>query len=118
MTVQKRNYHAGIAAEDSVLRQYLASGYTLLARRWRGQQGELDLVLSHGAEVIFVEVKKSRCFDTAAARIGAAQIARIFTTAAQYLGTCPQGQLTPSRFDVALVNASGQVERLENALCA
>ncbi|MDD7970575.1 YraN family protein [Roseinatronobacter alkalisoli] len=118
MTVQKRNYHAGIAAEDSVLRQYLAAGYELLARRWRGQRGELDLVLSRCAEVVFVEVKKSRCFDTAAARIGAAQTERLFMTAAQFLDTCLQGQLTPARFDVALVNAQGQVSLLENALYA
>jgi len=118
MMPQKRNYHAGLAAEDCVMRDYLDEGYHLRARRWRGQCGELDLVLSRGAEIVFVEVKKSRCFDTAAARIGAAQIARLFTTAAQYLGTCPQGALTPSRFDVALVNAQGQVARLENAFCA
>ncbi|MGY6704875.1 YraN family protein [Roseinatronobacter sp.] len=115
---QARNYNAGLAAEDCVLRDYLGAGYQLLARRWRGQRGELDLILTRNAEVIFVEVKKSTCFETAAARISTAQIKRLFMTAAQYLGTCPQGQSTPSRFDVALVNASGQVERLENALCA
>ncbi len=117
MMRQARNYHAGLAAEDCVLRDYLGEGYHLLARRWRGQRGELDLILSRDAEIIFVEVKKSTCFDTAAARVSTGQIKRLFTTAAQYLGTCPQGQSTLSRFDVALVDASGQVRRLENALC-
>ncbi|MBR3370346.1 MAG: YraN family protein [Rhodobacteraceae bacterium] len=118
MTRAKRNYHAGLAAEDCVLREYMNAGYQLLARRWRGQRGELDLVMSRDAEVVFIEVKKSRSFDAAAARIGSGQIERLFMTAAQYLGTCAQGQLTPSRFDVAVVDATGQVARLENALCA
>lgn len=115
---QARNYQAGLAAEDSVLRQYLEAGYALLARRYRGKYGEIDLVLQHGSDVIFVEVKKSRSFEAAALRLGACQIDRIFQTASEFLGTQPQGQMTPTRFDVALVNAHGEVSVLENALAA
>lgn len=111
-----RNYHAGLAAEGSVLRHYLDAGYQLLAQRFRGLRGEIDLVLRKGASVIFVEVKKSRSFDAALARLGPAQIGRIFDTAAEFLGTQPLGQLTETRFDVALVNAHGQVAVIENAL--
>jgi len=115
---QARNYQAGLAAEASVLRHYLASGHSLLAQRYRGVHGEIDLVLQHGSDVIFVEVKKSRSFDAAALRLGAQQIDRIFQTASEFLGTQPQGQMTPARFDVALVNAHGEVSVLENALTA
>lgn len=113
---QARNYHAGMAAEDSVLRDYLAAGYALLARRFRGLRGEIDLVLGQGDNVIFVEVKKSRSFDAALARIGAPQIGRIYDTAAEFLSTRPNGQSTDSRFDIALVNARGEVQVMENAL--
>ncbi|MCC5964046.1 MAG: YraN family protein [Rhodobacteraceae bacterium] len=114
--IAARNYHAGLAAEGSVLRQYLDAGYQLLAQRFRGLGGEIDLVLRKGASVIFVEVKKSRSFDAALARLGPAQISRIFATASEFLGTQPLGQLTETRFDVALVNAQGQVTVMENAL--
>ncbi|WP_071799176.1 YraN family protein [Natronohydrobacter thiooxidans] len=114
--IAARNYHAGLAAESSVLRQYLDAGYQLLAQRFRGLHGEIDLILRKGAAVIFVEVKKSRSFDAALARLGPAQIGRIFDTAAEFLGTQPLGQLTETRFDVALVNAQGQITVMENAL--
>ena len=113
---QARNHLAGLAAESSVLHHYLAAGYALLARRFRGPRGEIDLVLARGDSVIFVEVKKSRSFDAAVSRLGKAQIARIFDTAAEYLATRPGGQMTETRFDVALVNAHGEVALIENAL--
>lgn len=116
--IADRNYHAGLAAEDSVLRQYLDSGHALLAQRFRGLRGEIDLVLRKGASVVFVEVKKSRSFDAALARLGPAQIGRIVDTASEFLGTQPLGQMTETRFDVALVNASGEVRVMENALAA
>jgi len=111
------SYHNGCAAESAVERQYGASGYTTLATRWRGGGGEIDLILGHPetGEVIFVEVKKSHDFAAAAARVSARQIGRIMTSAAQFLGTQPNGQNTEARFDVALVNQSGAVEILENA---
>ena len=111
-----RNHLAGMAAEDSVLRDYTAKGYRLLERRFRGQGGEIDLVLGRGDDVIFVEVKKSRSFDTARARLGQRQILRIFNAAAEFLGGQPKGQLTETRFDLALVNAHGEVAVMENAL--
>ncbi len=113
---QARNNMAGLAAEETVLRQYLAAGYALLARRYRGTRGEIDLVLGRNGDVVFIEVKKSRSFGAAVARLGAAQIGRIFATAAEFLGTQPMGQMTETRFDVALVNAQGDVSVIENAL--
>ena len=116
MTAAARNYHAGLAAETSVLRHYVENGYTLLAQRFRGIRGEIDLIVQKGASVIFIEVKKSRSFDAAIVRLGPAQIGRIFDTASEFLGTQPLGQLTESRFDLALVNATGEVSILENVV--
>lgn len=37
-----------------------AKGYTIVARNWRCQQGEIDLVAQAGTETVFVEVKTRR----------------------------------------------------------
>ncbi len=65
--------------------------------------------------LVFVEVKKSQTFDSAAARISKRQIDRICASAAQYLAQEPGGQLTNVRFDAALVDATGAVQIVENA---
>mgnify|MGYP004712328407 CR=1 FL=1 len=103
------NYHAGLAAEEIVVRHY---GLPVAARRWRGPVGEIDLILRDGARVIFVEVKAGR---NAARALGPAQIARIRASALAFLGGEPLGQRTECRFDVALVT-DGRVEVIANLI--
>jgi len=109
------SYHAGLAAEDCVQRHYLRAGYSLAATRWRGKAGEIDLIMRNGPTVVFVEVKKAATHAEAASRLTSRQIGRISRSAAQFLATQPAGQDTDSRFDVALVDATGQIELLQNA---
>ncbi|KAF0675339.1 putative endonuclease [Profundibacterium mesophilum KAUST100406-0324] len=96
---------------------YEARGCRVLARRWRGRGGEIDLILSEREKgedadcgLIFVEVKKAPSFARAAERIGPAQIARILAAAQEYAGRQPRGLGTPMRFDAALVDAAGRIE--------
>lgn len=112
-------HHGGAAAEGSVEREYCRRGADVAGRRFRGQGGEIDLILRHGEEVIFVEVKKARDFGAAATRVGLRQMQRIAAAASEFLAGEPRGQLTPARFDVALVDSSGGLEIIENAFgCA
>lgn len=111
----QRAYLAGASAEEQVARNYVDRGYSVADRRWRGAGGEIDLIFRLGAEVIFVEVKHSKTRARAAARITRAQIQRIYASAGQYLENEPAGQLTETRFDVALVDGSGIIEIIENA---
>lgn len=113
-----RSYQAGLAAEDQVAWFYSRSGAAVCARRWRGSAGEIDLIARNGAEVIFIEVKQSSTHALAAEHLTARQMARIYSTASEFLGGEPAGQLTASRFDVALVDAGGRIEILENAFAA
>lgn len=108
-------YHAGVAAELSVAQDYERRGYAVARRRWRGAAGEIDLICRDGDDVIFVEVKKSRSFDRALDRLSVRQISRLQTAAEEFLGSEPKGLLTDVRFDVALVDAHGQMRVLENA---
>jgi putative endonuclease len=110
-------YLAGLAAEDQVVTQYLTRGYHLEAARWRGKAGEIDLILRPPDRdgFVFVEVKKSRSFGHALARVSPRQAQRIMRAAEEFLGQCGAGLLTNMRFDVAMVDAQGQIEVLENA---
>lgn len=111
----RRAWYSGAAAEDSVERLYLRRGLSVAARRWRKGGGEIDLILRDGDGLVFVEVKKARDFARAADRISARQIARIHAGAALFLAQEPLGELTPCRFDVALVNETGETRILESA---
>jgi putative endonuclease len=111
-------YHAGIEAERSVARYYLRRGYQFAAHRFRGRGGEIDLVLRSDDQVIFVEVKQSRSHARAAERLLPKQMARLFETASEFVSQEPAGQDTNMRFDVALVDGTGRVEIIENALAS
>ncbi len=104
-----------MAAEAIVEKHYLGIGCQPVARRWRGAGGEIDLILRDDTGLIFVEVKKSKSFARAALRVSDRQIARIYSTAEEFLSTMPDGQNSAARFDVALVNSDGQVHIIENA---
>lgn len=107
-----RNYQAGLAAEGIVERHYVSLGATLIAQRWRGKHGgEIDLIFRHGDRLIFVEVKKSKSHASAASRITRVQMARIMTSATEFL----DGKRAPMRIDVALVDGIGAVKVIENA---
>jgi putative endonuclease len=110
-------YLSGLAAENTVERVYLERGLTMMARRWRGARAEIDMILADAATVVFVEVKKSRSFDTAVQSFGKAQRLRILQAAEEYLGQRGLSQMTEMRFDLALVNAQGAIDIIENAFC-
>jgi putative endonuclease len=112
------SYHAGKCAEDSVAQLYGGAGKKVVARRWRGMAGEIDLIARDGDEVIFIEVKKSKTHAAAADSLSARQMRRIWQTASEFLGSEPNGQDTAARFDVALVDSVGRIEILQNAFAA
>ncbi|PJI85307.1 putative endonuclease [Yoonia maricola] len=108
-------YYAGLAAEDIVANDYIKRDHEIAARRWRSEAGEIDLIAREGDTVVFVEVKKSHSFAKAATRLGRRQMDRIVASAGEFLAGEPLGQLTDVRFDLAVVNAMGGLNVIENA---
>lgn len=108
------NHHAGLAAEDCVAAAYSARGTDLVARRWRGKAGEIDLVGRDADGFVFIEVKKARTFAAAAERLSHRQLSRICRTAEEYLAADSAHGLAAMRIDLALVDDRGQVEILQN----
>lgn len=112
------NHHAGLAAEAAVARHYEARGHSVLARRWRGGAGEIDLVLRHGDGLVAVEVKRSSSYARAAERLTTRQIRRVAAAAEEFAAGEPLGLLTPIRIDMATVSGPGEVRIVENVLAA
>ena len=106
----------GISGEDLAAAWYEARGYAVLARNWRCREGELDLVLRRGRDLVFCEVKTrtTDAFGIPAEAVTRAKQARIRRLAARWLedgtSTAPQS----IRFDVAAV-LGGELTILEGA---
>lgn len=109
-------YYSGLSAEESVARNYEDRGHRVRERRWRGQGGEIDLILDSDDGLVFVEVKKSRSFARAAAHLSPRQVARICAAATEYVAGEPDQLDTGMRFDLALVDGHGAMEVVENIL--
>lgn len=109
-------WQAGRAAEDQVAEHYRRSGRPIVASRWRGEQGEIDLVAREGDAVIFIEVKRAETFAMAAERLSRRQMDRICSAASEFVADEPEGQNTEMRFDVALVDGTGRIDIIENAI--
>ncbi len=108
----------GAQGEDAAARWYEARGYRVLARNWRCREGELDLVLGRGGEVVFCEVKtrSSVAFGTPAEAVTWSKQRRLRTLAARWLREAAPLRLSGAvvRFDVAAVMGD-RVEVLEAA---
>ena len=106
------SHHKGAAAEEVAARAYLAEGARLRETRWRAPEGEIDLILETEDGLVFVEVKARKA--DAAASVSARQWARIGAAATRYMAE-RMGAEVACRFDLALVDGVGRVERIENA---
>jgi len=108
-------FHNGMAAEDIAARTYEAKGGTVVARRFKVREGEIDLIVEKEGVIIFVEVKARKNMATALAALQPAQQARLLACAEQYLAKHADLN-TACRFDLAALDHSGQIEIIENAL--
>ncbi len=52
-----RQYESGLWGEEQAEGYLIRQGMKTIARRYRGQDGEIDLVMQDGDVVVFVEVK-------------------------------------------------------------
>lgn len=98
------NQSRGRWGEDLAARHYLNTGYEILDRNWRGPEGEIDLVVARGNDLVFCEVKAraTLAFGSPAEAVGKTKQRRIRATAMAWLRAhrCTRGQL---RFDVASI---------------
>lgn len=112
----RRNWHSGLAAEDAAARHYRGRGATVLARRLRTPDGELDLVVRQGEMLVFVEVKR-RVAANPDSPVTERQWQRLEKAALHYMMSVQKetGVQPVCRFDVALAGSDGQIRIIENA---
>lgn len=103
-----RQYESGLRGEESAERTLLAKGMTVLSRRYRAEDGEIDLIAQDGVTIVFVEVKarpQSRAGQGLMAVTPAKQ-RRICHAAMRYLIETERLG-APVRFDVVEITRDG-----------
>lgn len=95
----------GAQAEEQALGFLERQGLKLKERNYRCRAGEIDLILSDGKTLVFVEVRmrRSRAFGGAAESITQRKRARVVAAARHYLAG--RRALPACRFDAVLIEA-------------
>ena len=94
----------------------MKAGYIVLARNWRCDIGELDLVVGRDGTLVFCEVKAraSERYGPAASAVDARKQRKLRSLAIRWLAEHPQVRRTGIRFDVAAVTGA-RTEIIESA---
>ena len=100
----------GLLGEELAARHFERLGYDVVARRHRTRFGELDLVVSDGETLVFVEVKARRAGPTSPyAALDDHKRAQVRRMAAAYLAEVADRPRPASlRFDAVAVTVDGQ----------
>lgn len=104
-------HRRGRRGELAALLLLLLKGYRPRHRNWSGGGGELDLVVSRGRRIVFVEVKtrSGSAFGGAAAALTPAKRRRLIRAASAYLSRFDLWE-RPTRFDV--ITLEGRFPRI------
>jgi len=115
-----RNQQIGQRAEALACRYLQRRGLVLLARNYRCRGGEIDLIMSHGDSLVFVEVRYRRGsrFGTGAETVDRRKQARIIACASQYLQQHPSAAVLAPRFDVIALTGDARVQWIPDAFGA
>ena len=112
---RKRAYKRGVWAEYGAAAYFILKGYKLLKWRYKTPGGEIDLILSKGSGLVFVEVK-SRCDQRQALEsITAKNRARIEKAASYFLFDHSEWSNASLRFDVFTHSGLFSFQHLDNA---
>ncbi len=105
----------GQSAEARAEAYLAARGLAPVARNWRCRFGEIDLVMQHGATLVFVEVRLRRNADYggAAASVTPAKQKKLLAAARLYLAGLKT--MPACRFDVVTLAGEGVTDWIQNA---
>ena len=109
MTVERQDL--GKAGEERAVVELQRRGYAILARRYRTEYGEIDIVALDGETTVFVEVKaRVTCeFGSAAEAVTRRKQRRLARMARDYVARHDLAR-RPCRFDVVAIDGAGTAE--------
>jgi putative endonuclease len=96
-------FRLGLSAENRAAVLLMVKGYRIVARRWRGPIGEIDIIARRRKLLVFVEVKARASLDDAAEAVTPEQQRRVALAAAAWLAHRPDNADCDIRFDAVLV---------------
>lgn len=107
--------HLGDFGERIAAAHLEAKGYTILDRKFRVAEAELDLVARDGDMLVFVEVRTRRGGERglAALSVGPRKAKKLLVAAAWYIERHPELAELPMRIDVVTVELNRAGELLD-----
>lgn len=100
---RRATFLRGHRAEWIALLFLIAKGYRPLARRYAASGGEIDLVMTRGDTIAFVEVKARGLMDNALSAITATKRQRFSRAARAWLSRNPHAQGKTWRADAVFI---------------
>jgi putative endonuclease len=106
----------GDFGEDAAAAHLATLGYQRIARKWRCQHGEIDLIMRDGQEFVFVEVRTRRGASSPSESVGPAKQRRLAALAYTFLRETQAPEEQPWRIDVVAINIGrdGRIAKLEH----
>ncbi|WP_129626018.1 YraN family protein [Candidatus Oscillochloris fontis] len=112
----------GDFGEAAAYAHLLRKGYRILARNWRCQYGELDLVAHDGDQIVCVEVRTRRASSSISPEesITPLKRQRLMRLAMTYLSQTDLPDSTVCRIDLIAVeiDSQGRIARLDHLISA
>jgi putative endonuclease len=96
-------FRHGLSAESRAALLLVAKGFRIVARRFKTQVGEVDIIARRRQTLLFVEVKARARYDDAAEAVTTKQQERIVAAAQYWLAYHPDDCTKHIRFDVVLI---------------
>ena len=112
---RRRSFRTGRLAELLAAILLMAKGYRILARRYGGRGGEIDLIAARGRTIAFVEVKARARMEAAQASIGAQKQALVSRAARRWLARHPGSAGLTYRADAVFLAPWRRPRHLEDA---
>lgn len=116
LTERRRRYRFGWRGERFGELYLGAKGYRVVARRVRTPVGEIDLIVTRGRRISFVEVKSRASFALAESSVSARQRVRVRKAAQAFLATHTGYAAHEQTFDLLFVVPWRWPRHLVNAL--
>ena len=106
---------SGMAAEEAACAALRQDGWTIRARRLRTEAGEVDAVAEKAGILSIIEVKSRQTLAEAAVALTMRQQSRLVGACEIILARHPEWGVNGVRFDVLVVDPTGQVRRIADA---